>query len=447
MHLSQYAFVGMNDALDSSEYHDAVVVLTNSASNIDQRLGALRYLYHIVQTEERIDTFNRKRINQLILDNVLKIMMEDGASANSFKKQLIRVELFTLLSHLLRSGNLFGKEISETLLRDTEGNSKVESPSRSASSQGPRSASGRTNKTPKAHWAPSSGSVGSSSLESLSNPSVLLFGKARLGKKKSQPVIVGSASLTSLKKENFLSRSLVKDVLADAPKGKNVELSRKLKPRSAVLFNDSISKEGFVPGVDPMNFLEQDRKLGYQKPRMWFPAAMMAPSKEGLDSVRNSRQGASQVVEEYLRMRALATYVGDAVLPFDGNLSRYLPSTSLLPPNSSGDKKSSIDASRYKNAVREVMEMWTPILAAHKPERGKRRTFAFLRANQEPEPSTIKERKFQEEYVDFEEENESHMSYSRRLQNLRLVFCIDHSPRKSGALLSSFVSFIAKKKF
>eukprot|EP01033_Poteriospumella_lacustris_P010304 gene10304-7320_t len=200
------------------------------------------------------------------------------------------------------------------------------------------------------------------------------------------------------------------------------ENAYELKPRAAVLFNDSLSKEGFVPGVDPTNFIEQDRKLGYQKPRMWFPTPMMALAKDGLETATAKSSGPSQIVEEYLRMRALATYVGDAVVPLSGNLSKYLPSTSILDPVTLANGKTApIDALRYKNAVREVMDMWTPILSAHRPPNGKRPQFSYLRSQEDPPPPPVKERKVHEEYVSFEDDDDDdeggpyHDSRSQRL--------------------------------
>lgn len=406
----------MSSILDSEDYNNAVLVLLDSTSNVDRRLGSLRFLYQIIQDGVVIDPYNRKKINQLILDNVLRIMLEDASSSNSFKQQLIRVELFTLLSHILRAENLFGNDVTEALQKHAENMSqRPKSPPKILVSTTDNS---KTSKGPKSRqWLPSSPGA-NSGIASTQEPLIKspLFGKAKLHKKKSTNVLVSSASTSSLPSDtNGGSHSVVKDILSQLPKNRNIELSSKLKPRAAVLFSDVLSKESFVPGSDPTNFIEQDRKLGYQKPRMWFPTAMMALSKDGIDASTAKASGSSLVVEEYLRMRALATYVGDAVVPFSGNLSRYLPATSILSPMKLENGKSvPIDSLRYKNAVKEVMDMWTPILTAHRPVKGKRPQFSYLRTHQETDMPPIKEKKVHEQYVSFQDDDDDDHGFQNR---------------------------------
>lgn len=430
----------MNDAdvapLESEEYNNAVLILLDDFSNVTQRLGALRVLYKLIQDGVIIDPYNRKKINQLILDNVMHIMLEDASSTNSFKQQLIRVELFTLLSHILRAENLFGNDVTTALQKHAESLvSRSESPqkvSRDTESKGSKST-----KTSR-QWVPSSSSGNAASVTSPP-----LFGRARLlNKKKSTKMLTSSSSVGSITSDiSGVSHSIVKDVLSQLPKTRNVELSSKLKPRAAVLFNDNLSKESFVPGVDPTNFIEQDRKLGYQKPRMWFPTPMMALAKDGLETATAKSSGPSQIVEEYLRMRALATYVGDAVVPLSGTLSKYLPSTSILDPVTLANGKTApIDALRYKNAVREVMDMWTPILSAHRPPNGKRPQFSYLRSQQDPPPPPVKERKVHEEYVSFEDDDDDedspyHDPRSQRLsQKMKYLRYVAHRSHQFYAM-------------
>lgn len=407
--------------LESEEYNNAVFTLLDGSSDVNERLRALRYLYQVIQDGIIIDPFNRKKINQLILDNVMRIMLDEASSSNSFKQQLIRVELFTLLSHILRAENLFGNDVTQALQRHAETLlQRSESPQNEFTV--PEIAQSKPPKSSSRPWLSSSSSSNSSlaSSENLKSP---IFGRARLKKKPAVKTLSSSNSVGSITSDGLIaSQSVVKDVLSLMPKQK-LELSSKMKPRAAVLFNETVAKESFVPGVDPTNFLEQDRKLGYQKPRMWFPKAMMAISKEGVDSLATKSTGSSQVVEEYLRMRALATYVGDAVVPFSGRFSKYLPSTSIISPSmiSESGKSAPIDAHRYKNAVKEVMDMWTPILFAHKPVKGKRPHFSYLRSQQDVDVPSVKERKVFEEYVPFEDDDDKYTSTSMKLHYLRYV--------------------------
>jgi len=92
-----------------------------------------------------------------------------------------------------------------------------------------------------------------------------------------------------------------------------------LKPRPSVLHNELVA-DNFVPGADPTNYFEQDKKLGYQKPRMWFPGGNTTASADLLPTTRAmvapSVSAAEQVVQEFLQMRSLASYVGDLVAPY-----------------------------------------------------------------------------------------------------------------------------------
>ena len=104
-----------------------------------------------------------------------------------------------------------------------------------------------------------------------------------------------------------------------------------LKPRPAVLYGDKLVTDSFAPGADPLNYFEQDRRLGYQKPRMWFPGAEVGLRTTMLPEVGNQSAadgGAQEVVREFLQMRALASYVGDLVTPFNHTASSYLGNSS-----------------------------------------------------------------------------------------------------------------------
>jgi hypothetical protein len=92
-----------------------IFLLKSPSSSIEDRVGALRALNDFVKTASTdaqhaswiVDTYHRQGLNQLILDNVLKILLIDDRAANQHKKQLIRAELFLILANMLGSSNLF----------------------------------------------------------------------------------------------------------------------------------------------------------------------------------------------------------------------------------------------------------------------------------------------------------------------------------------------------
>lgn len=350
---------------------EAVLILSTPAADVENRINALRGLYHYIQLDEsHVDAYNRKRINQLVLDNVMKIMLETASSSNPFRKQLIKVELFTLLSHLLRSDSVFGAEITEKMELAVQAADENEESSLRSSSVSKHSSKKKT-------WSPAMNA--GSPLWRVRRRGVGAKADDRASTTRS---LITSSSLSDL--------SLVQQtLLSKLPK--RIELDEKLKPRPAVLFNDKVVKERFAPGVDPQNFLEQDRKLGYQKPRMWFPSAMMSLTKDAMNAPLNNQRrfgtASEQIVEEYVKMRALASYIGDAVLPYSGTLPKFgeMAHAAYQSRHSKEHKEkhetAMVDVSRHKHAVQEVMDMWTPVLAAHKNsiDGFKRRKFTLIR--------------------------------------------------------------------
>ena len=149
---------------------------------------------------------------------------------------------------------------------------------------------------------------------------------------------------------------MLKPIMLKHQKAQNSK--QMLKPRPNVLFGDKLGKDNFVPGADPTNFFEQDRKLGYQKSRTWFPApalstlGLLPPDRSALASTKKISI-VDQVVEEYCQMRALISYMGDLVLPYEpanaferrsvlSSYSRHLvmPASNSRLPLSSPSKRS-----------------------------------------------------------------------------------------------------------
>jgi hypothetical protein len=143
-----------------------------------------------------------------------------------------------------------------------------------------------------------------------------------------------------------------------------------LKSRPSMFLSDEYEPDGFVPGVDPTNWFEQDRKLGYQKSRMWFPAPGFGVGNKMVPGDRGQGKkafGPDRVVEEFMQMKALLSYVGDLVVPH-----QRIPGSVAGP--SAGDMKplkqrmsGVVDHKRYSEAIQQAVQMWTPLMGAHLP--------------------------------------------------------------------------------
>eukprot|EP01031_Cornospumella_fuschlensis_P037243 gene37243-45211_t len=94
--------------MSSSSIVSATHTLQSDVPSIEEKLQALRNLKRILETSDgTMDIYTKRGISQLILDNVLKIIMREDRAVNPFVKQLIRVELYSLLTQLLESQALF----------------------------------------------------------------------------------------------------------------------------------------------------------------------------------------------------------------------------------------------------------------------------------------------------------------------------------------------------
>eukprot|EP01031_Cornospumella_fuschlensis_P037267 gene37265-45243_t len=102
--------------MSSSSIVSATHTLQSDVPSIEEKLQALRNLKRILEASDgTMDIYTKRGISQLILDNVLKIIMREDRAVNPFVKQLIRVELYSLLTQLLESQALFGSEIISNL--------------------------------------------------------------------------------------------------------------------------------------------------------------------------------------------------------------------------------------------------------------------------------------------------------------------------------------------
>lgn len=99
-------------------------LLQNPTTSLEDKIRCLRYIKETVKNDTiNFDIYHRQGLNQLILDNALKIILNDDRSVGGQKRQLIRTELFIILADMLGSDILFGgigEQISSVISANTE---------------------------------------------------------------------------------------------------------------------------------------------------------------------------------------------------------------------------------------------------------------------------------------------------------------------------------------
>lgn len=377
-------------------------ILQSRTSTVGERIAALRTLKQHLEENHTIDAYNKKRIKQLILDNVLQMILSEEKVTNITKRQLVRTELFLILAKLLDSNVLFGSILSNqstnsdglasssimsmesvheynsvydsvnrpppprqrfsppktsnshalTVYTDGDGRQVTCGPGtrvmqppggwvkKNKASNSPisiLSSSQNGDSSTNNNWQSQKQMQHSSSAGGL--PGVYLdsfYAEDRVGsptgtsRNRSRTSSRSAVDLTLLKPLlQKQGRSQKRAILA--AQGVRMTSSKTWKPRPSVLHSELVA-DSFVPGADPMNYFEQDRKLGYQKPRMWFPGAFLNNQSKLVPderkAVAKAESGSEQVVREYLQMKSLASYVGDLVQPFEGSKSSYMSTTS-----------------------------------------------------------------------------------------------------------------------
>lgn len=388
---------------EDKAFLSAVFTLQSETSDIGEKLNGLRELQHYVSTNDKIDPYNRKRINQVILENVLKIILDENIVINSFRKQLVRAELYVMLSQLLQSNQLFGTELTKPTL------SKIHEVGRlmKSNSLGDIMSPNKTETSSQLSLVESNSTT---SLLPLNDDPVSKLIQLKQNSKLQQPQpprtanksnfhqLASMTSPATLYTSATLQSNIIQQTMQEKKQTKRIEMYTKLKPRSTVLFHDQLSNEQFVPGSDPLNFIEQDRKLGYQKPRVWFPTPQLDIAK---DLQQTNMSDVNPIVEEYMKMKALASYVGDLLLPpsTNKNTSSKVGShlgdfhssqaiSSILPKKKASNIllylnkiniKHTVDPQQYANALNHAMTLWTPILKVHVPIYGKKHIFSYIK--------------------------------------------------------------------
>lgn len=333
---------------DNSTYNVPAVayVLQSHMSTVAERVAALRSLKKYLETNTSMDAYSKKRIKQLILDNVLQMILSEEKVTNVVKRQMVRTELFLILANLLDSsvlfGSIFGTEVphpnanahahahahdealieqNSTAISGSSSSRILQPPGGWVKSKPGKDAGERSRLMSQSHsaaqlqtlayrdaWSPVQGSRATSRGGSPGADGTPGTGVRRRS-------VGQSADLALLKP--IIHRQARNKQMASAL---GPHMSKTWRPRPSIIHSELVA-DSFVPGADPLNYLEQDRKLGYQKPRMWFPGMVGSAQNSLLPepravSTQKQRSAVEQVVQEYMQMRSLASYVGDLVAPY-----------------------------------------------------------------------------------------------------------------------------------
>jgi len=197
-----------------------------------------------------------------------------------------------------------------------------------------------------------------------------------------------SQSLSRLSNDLAYSRggldlSLINPVIGKQPR--KLIKNKKLHPRPSGFMSGAYELDNFAPGVDPTDWFEQDKRLGYQKPRMFFPVPGAGPRLDRmLVPGERKSQGAElkveDIVQEFLQMRAMLSYVGDMIqLPYSDKRKKITKTEdgmkALAVEGHFGDKSAKplrrlagvLDEGRYEAAVQQAMSVWSPLVGANLP--------------------------------------------------------------------------------
>jgi hypothetical protein len=191
------------------------------------------------------------------------------------------------------------------------------------------------------------------------------------------PYAVGNKLIT--KKSLRASASEAKlDILKSAlTPHDQLKLERKFRPRPSVFFGSNYENDDYYPGIEQDDWISQDKKLGYQKSRMWVPVpkmginASLAPAHRPLGGLKPDK-----VVEEYLQMRALISYVGDLVtLKTEKRLNDL--GKEFITGGLESRVKDKVNHLQFDNAIKEAIKIWTPLVGAHIPSWAQKKRNAF----------------------------------------------------------------------
>lgn len=440
----------MMESIDSnngpSSISHATYILKTPSSSFNDRLDSLRYLQLYVQNNRNIQDSVKRSINQLILENVLRIVVNEEHTPDLRKREMVRTECFLMLSGLLDSNTLYGdvvqkmknsvnaaNEDEEYLKLDSNTNNLNKSPTRRPISPETKlkmnspvrvttSANGNNNPPspivqyndhrsilspgpkPRPNMKAPGGFVASpaqkinhsnsmnslpTNLNNLQRDNEENQVSNSLNLSKTTNGINGKTLLKDIKKLKLKNKmlqtdkskitidnlSVLKEALMKGAQAKASASNKMLKPRPSTIMNDFMDEDNFaikIPGQDPTNTILNDRKLGYSKSKVWFPSLPVGLGNSLVPQDRPFQTTSDSVVDEYLQMQALMSYVGDLVMPFkhpEGGLEGLASSTM---GGVSKRTKGRLDNNRFNRAVKEAVKLWTPLMGSVLPAWAKR---------------------------------------------------------------------------
>lgn len=291
-------------------FEEAVSLLESKSTSFECRFDALRYIqkYSDQLHDKSLNPATKIRLNQLLLRNIVSMVVNEERTPDLRKRQLIRTECFIMLTRILDSKSLFGGI-------QKSGNEFIEI------------------------------SQSNDPLNTISN-SLFPLNKMVQESHSFEPIIQSNIDIEKKNRNDNKSRHKFKFANAVISSSKNApNLVR--KHRTSVL-SHKLQKENFVPGVNPYDLFEIDRKLGYQKMRIWFPLPSV-PISHQLIPIDTRITESEQIVRDYKQMRALLSFVGDRVVRINAN------------------EKVPINPSDYQDAILEAVNLWNPVIGVNLP--------------------------------------------------------------------------------
>jgi hypothetical protein len=270
----------------------AVAVLETPSSELEARLNALRYLLKYVENGQEISSFTDKiKINQLMLDTVMLVLHREDLIPDLRKRQLIRAECFLMLARVLESKSLFGgtkveqSEASERLDVTTREKQRQDKKDQYLQStiHDPTKDLYHTIANPKDPlkvgkydiFNVKSGTQTMQSKDDTATSEVhVLEGDDEKLVVDDSATLRSSTSAGSLVSQKHDAMFTV--AVAKSPNKYNTQkgIRRSNVPRQTVIAGAKLEPESVrFQGVNPYDVVTTDKRIGYQKSRMWVPHA------------------------------------------------------------------------------------------------------------------------------------------------------------------------------
>jgi len=381
-------------------------VLSMASCPVASRMSALRAIQAVLQEpgiSDSIDAGMRSKINECVMDNILKIILAEERTHDQRRRQLIRTECFLVLASILENTEHFASINDETMAKveshlagtidvddDDDGDPRLNAPT--LAPMAPSEAKAHelvgmeSGQAAKLLYSSMSMSNLSSSLAAMAVPSSPLSLKSSNSQTFSS--LQAEKRLTSAEEfgDDFDYEEEKKPIqFSPGLALKNVEsvyaASRKktnfrFKPRPTIMFGSEFEQEHIYKKGEKNNWIDQDAKLGYQKPKMWYPLPMVPVTSALVPTERPDPREAvltsDKIVQEYMQMRALSSYVGDLVEdPFDRRRRGQIRHRKLgvMDPLGSASirKEGMLPRERFREVAAEVAKLWSPLLGIAGP--------------------------------------------------------------------------------